>query len=187
MGTMDDIQIEIQPSLAEISRFDGLQIDPDRHQILADGEYVKLLQKRLDLPGLFIYRHKITKKFVLACWINKDYGVCRELEILEGPPGRGHCLPTPEYMERRTRPVIEQRMEKARQVREARTLERDLEMDSEYERADKVKHLRRQGMTDSADVLESGIPFTGKKEGGENLEQVKASLNEAKKAHWQGS
>jgi len=181
------MDIQIDPTIDEIAAFDGLTFDPQRHEILQDGEWVRFLQRKLDLPGLFIYRHRFTKKFVLAYWTKKDYGICRELEILDGPPGRPNTsLPTLDYMRRRTRPVFEQRMEHAEGLKGMRAEQRDMEMDSELERYDKVKHLKRQGLDDAARVLESGVPFTGKKEGGSHLEQVKESLKDAGKAHWKG-
>lgn len=184
---MVDFTFECDPTIDEIVAHDGLVIDPERHEVLPDGEWVYQLQKQLELPSLFIYWHKETKKFVLAAWTVKDKGICKELEILEGCPGKGAMLPSMEYMRRRTRPVWEQMSDIATRIRGRRQEARDLEIDSELERADKVVHLRRMGLDDSAKVLESGVPFTGKKEGGAALEQVKEGLADMKKMHWRNT
>lgn len=55
---------------------DGLRFDPEQHEIIDGCLWTASLRGKLQEPNLFLYRHKITKNFVLACW----WG---------GPPGSG--------------------------------------------------------------------------------------------------
>lgn len=49
--------------------FDGHVIDPARHEVLRDGDYIRELRRKTNIRTLFLYRHRIHKTFVLCSWV----------------------------------------------------------------------------------------------------------------------
>lgn len=95
-----------------------LRIDPERHEVLPDGDYVRGARRHCGLEQLFVYRHRETGRFILAGWVEKG-SVCIELMGWEGERLMENA---PSYQEVawRTRPWRQTAEESAREIREAR-------------------------------------------------------------------
>lgn len=67
-----------------------LQLDPSRHMIWPDGEWIRWARRVTGLRDLFIYQHKEAGTWVLACWIyspkQATRPVCNELKVFDYPP-----------------------------------------------------------------------------------------------------
>ena len=85
------LDIEVGTSVEDLAAMEGLVIDPARHQVLPDGDYIKGARRHTGLDVLFIYRHRETGNFVLAGWTIKGK-MCIELmswageHLLQGAP-----------------------------------------------------------------------------------------------------
>jgi hypothetical protein len=95
-----------------------LRIDPSRHEVLPDGDYVKGARRHCNLEELFIYRHRETGQFVLAGWVEKG-SMCIELMAWGGERLMENA-PTYHEVAWRVRPVAATAAEGIREIREAR-------------------------------------------------------------------
>lgn len=62
--------------------------DPAKH-IVHSTELATSLRRRLGLPGLFTYKHRDTKNWVVAYWVNKNQGWMMELTLMGSLDGFG--------------------------------------------------------------------------------------------------
>lgn len=174
--------IEVVHDEAEDYMMAGLVIDPERHEILGDSDYILGARRACKMPELFVYHHLETGKFCVAGMIftRADLKVCVELELFDGPPGHeGAGAPDYEHLRRRTRPVHEQARENVRAMRDRASLGRALKEDSLREKIDKGKSLIRRGFVAEGTSLRDGHEgFVGTREGGTALADAKVAIRE---------
>jgi hypothetical protein len=167
------------PPDAGDSSVGGLVMRPDEHEVLSDGQWIKAMRQETG-HDLFVYRHRRTRRFVVAEWMVKPvvYGqglaVCLELCTMSGPPDRGPPdRPSKQWMRWRCRPMREVRRERVRRQAGMMQDEQELRDDSDAERRDTARWLRKKGLEEAAYELEMGCtPYIGKREGGSLGEQV---------------
>lgn len=65
---------------------DFLTIEPERHEILKDGAWIKNVRQVVHNKNLFVYRHRIEKdSFVVCEWMDEPH-TCTELFVVDAPP-----------------------------------------------------------------------------------------------------
>lgn len=128
----------------------GTIYDAHRHFILPHCHWLNIVRKRLNNPDLFVYFHRETATFVLACWIfrpgtGKGPGLITELETLTGHPDReAGDLPCLEYLRLRCCPARDMRERVAKKVRRLMYERRKDMEDDAYARKEYATHLRHQ-------------------------------------------
>jgi hypothetical protein len=151
---------------------EGLRLDPKCHEVLPEGDWLKAARKATERNSLILYRHRITGQFVLADVIF-DPDVIQELECWPDHPQR---LAVPiQWVIWRCEPrekVYQRIMNKMKEVSYRR---RAVRGETEEQRRDAQKWLRRGGYDDLASRLEMQ-PFVGDTEGGESLEAAREDL-----------
>lgn len=159
----------------------GLRWDPARHERLGDGPWIQNVRAQTGHQHLFVYRHRVTKRFVLAEWHEEGVS-CEELCLFSGPPDHGpDDLPTMQWLQNRLRqtPLFNaKRMHE--QNWEKRAHEQKMIDSSEDQRSLTIKHLRRKGWHDIADDLQYGlVPYVGSEEAGEKGEESRDRIASA--------
>ena len=180
---MPTVEVLFDPYIAAIA-CGGMPCDPRQHEILPDGEWVSYLQRRLNMPELFVYHHRFRHTFVVAGWghppadPNGTGGVMFELEVMSGPPDWNPSdRPSMGFMVRRTAPVREQAKRAMQVLRENVMADRAAQDTSSGELAERIRSLRLGGQTDEANMLQAGISsHVGQGEGGEVLEHMTEEL-----------
>ena len=172
------LDIEVGLSTENYAEAEGLRIDPHRHEVLPDGDYIKGLRRHVNLPQLFIYRHRETRAFVLAGWLIEGR-VCTELFTWHG--GRlTEGAPTYKQVELQTRPVREQARERVEMIRDTRRRTREGAAASEDERQRQIRKARMKG--DDARALSlMTSPFVTRDEDPREFDE---SINKLKEATW---
>lgn len=155
------LDIEVGLSVEDMAAAEGLFIDPSRHQVLPDGDYIKGARRHTRMDCLFIYKHRETGAFVLAGWTIPGK-TCIEIACWEGEHLLQNALSYQEIAER-TRPVEEQRKERIAQMRQAKDRERAGIMVSEGVRQDHIRRAHARGdRKQVASLLTS--PYTAREE-----------------------
>jgi hypothetical protein len=126
----------------------GLLMD-ERHRICQDTDWVISMRTRFNRPNLFVYFHTEHQTYVLAEWlVQRDAthpGMCVELLAQEEHPQQ--CPPDNEWMRARLRPEAEQ-LTAFRDARMQHKVDRQLLRDeSEHDRHEAARFLRRGGRT----------------------------------------
>ena len=138
----------------------GTEMSPERFELVPDGPWIKVVRERTGQKDLFVYYHRKSKMFGLACWSVKPktwgqgVAVCVEICVFSGKPEEGpKDLPEMEWVLSRCRPghVVVEEEKRARldkeSERQLRLLERKTAMD------DMEKVLRKKGLDEAADHL----------------------------------
>lgn len=60
----------------------ALRVNPQRH-LIRDTELSRFLQRHLNEPRMLTYFHVETKRWVVACWVRKEWGLMKELFTLK--------------------------------------------------------------------------------------------------------
>jgi hypothetical protein len=166
-----DISIIYDPKAAAI--LEGLRLDPARHEVLPEGEWLKAAKRATGRDTLLVYRHKTTGQFVLADLIFEP-DVIQELETWPAPPERigvsmgwikARCVSQGELSVR-----IMGKMKEAAYARRAAAAE------NEEELKDTQKWLRHQGMPHTAQMLQTQH-YAGSAAGGERYERTRGELS----------
>lgn len=166
---------------------DGLTMHPAVHRPIPDGPWIQCLRRKSGDPNLFIYRHTGTGRFVVAEWLVKPavYGqglaACQELFTLSGPPDHWpDDLPPMEWAVQRCRPAREMIPEAQRRRRAYEQNRGEEVVETNVERAEAARFVRKRGAEDTAFAIERGInPYIGKREGGEEQKQIADILLDA--------
>jgi len=166
-----NIEILYDPKAAAI--LEGLRLDPARHEVLPEGEWLKAAKRATGRSSLLVYRHKVTGQFVLADLIFEP-DVIQELENWPWPPERlgvsigwikTRCVSQGEMAQR-----IMGKMKETAYARRAAATE------NEEELKDTQKWLRHQGMEHTAEMMQTQ-PFAGTSTGGEQYERTREELS----------
>lgn len=147
----------------------GLKWDSARHERMADGPWVRTVREKSGHPDVFVYRHRVTKRFVVAEWHVEGLD-CEELFTLSGPPDHfPDDLPDMEWVLWRLRQTPEKNAKEMFERQKGERKDEQEKLDaSESQRKEAVRYLRRKGWHDIADHLEHDVvPFVGEVEGGE--------------------
>ena len=149
-----EMNIKIGYSPYEEAINTGLQMGPE-HQVLPESEWLRHIKRETGRKDLFVYRHKYTKRFVLAHWIYPPWEVtrpvCLELDTMDKPPDRGGWIPT-RFIKLRCAPV-DQEEEKLKKKLHSQAEAREKEssrLESAERKYSMVDHLKRKGMDDAA-------------------------------------
>lgn len=140
-----------------------LPIDCDHEVLDVEWDWLKWLRAKTENPGLFVYRHRISGRYMLCDWLYPPSGyttpICQELEGFDGftegcdwPAG----LLSPQVLLARLTPtpdIIEKQKRRLRDKDRARTSE--LEQKAEI-RKDSARRLRSLGLEREARKMESG-------------------------------
>jgi len=138
----------------------GTEMDPERFGLVPDGPWIKAVRERTGQKDLFVYHHRRSKMFGLACWSVKPrtwgqgVAVCVEICVFSGKPEEDPAdLPDMEWIVSRCRPghVVVEEERKARldkiSERQLRLLDRKTAMD------DMARILKARGLDEAADNL----------------------------------
>lgn len=132
---------------------------------------------------LFVYRHRLTGRFVLASWVYSPeetaLPVMMELETFDGPPDmvwpRG--LLDPEVLKCRLQPAPDSVDRMRRRMADRAYAKRATLESEDMQRQDAARYLKRRGMDRESHMLSTGeLPFVGKARGGEQLEALTEEL-----------
>jgi hypothetical protein len=171
MAALRDFEIIHDPKAAAI--LEGLRLDPARHEVLAEGEWLKAAKRATGRSTLLIYRHRETGQFVLADKIYEP-DVVMELEAWPAPPEwLGVHM---EWIKLRCVPQEEMAKRCMDKMRECSYRRRQKTAANEEELRDTQRWLRREGMEHTAAMIGTQ-PYTGKEEGGEQYERTREELN----------
>lgn len=159
----------------------GLEIDPSRHEIQGNGGWIETMRRELEYPELFLYRHKVTGNFVLAAWLEKPKRclelVCYEIHpALSTDPKAGV-----EYLRRRVDPTINVAAEMRKRVEQRRREERLMKEDALAERTAATKWMRKKGMEQAADMIDTGAMPYAKPKTDEEREAAEELKREARR------
>lgn len=172
------LDIEVGRSVEDVAAADGLFINPARHAVLPDGDYIKGARRHTGLDCLFIYRHRETERFVLAGWTVPGR-VCVELLTWGGE----HLLAeAPSYSEiaYRTRPTYQQRQERIEAIRAAKYRERMGRSISDQHRQEQINRAAARGDRSTvASLLTS--PYTSREEAPAEFDATMDKMVEAGK------
>lgn len=153
-------------SLAYLYATQGTRYHAGIHRIIPPPAWLSSFSRSMRLKDLFMHRHAIHGTFVLCQWVirpdeGKGPGLFSELKVLRDPnvPPPAHEMKARvEHPAARCRRII-------RKQQDAHTLRRILKEDSEGDRMDTARYLRRRGMDASASLLERHmVPHVGKRE-----------------------
>jgi hypothetical protein len=147
----------------EVAREHFLPLDADHEILHCEWDWLKWLRAKVENPGLFVYRHRLTGRYMLCDWIHPPSGhttpICQELEGFDGfeegcdwPSG----LLSPQVLLARLTPtpdIVEKQKRRLRDQDNARRSE--LEHKAEI-RKDSAKRLRSVGLEREARKMESG-------------------------------
>jgi len=132
---------------------------------------------------LFVYRHRLTGRFVLASWVyapsETDQPVFMELETFDGPPDMvwPKGLLDPEVLMCRLQPAPDSVDRMKKRMSDRAAAKRSVVEDEDRQRQDASKYLKRRGMDREAHMLSVGeLPFVGKARGGAQLESLTEEL-----------
>lgn len=159
-----------------------LVLDPARHRVLEDTDWVRMVQRELKAPDLFLYYHILEKTFVLSSWVKKGRS-CRELRVFQNAPWANFdSKATLESIRRRLRPPEEHERDMKDKIRrDIRDKERVIE-ERHSAKTDAVRLLKSKGLYEGAALMEAGAtPIAGEGEGGEYMKELKERLVEASK------
>lgn len=158
-----DIQVVFDPRLYAASK--GLAFDPEFHELLPDGNWVRWARRVSEMETLFVYRHRVTGSYVLASWLFEPTertgrgGVCIELETKEIHPDEDAEDWDYTFLQMRLRPVEEQSRNFKEKLRALNHKEREQKRERGEGRQTAAKWLRSKGMDCIAKDIENGSPF----------------------------
>jgi hypothetical protein len=164
-----DIEMIYDP-VAE-AHAEGLTIDASRHRIMADGDFILWARRHYKRPTLFEYHHLESDNIVLCDWLIRGK-VAQELEAYEygNRPDRA-------FLDIRIVLCDKSAAALERKMRDAAYEKKRIREEALAERTDTAQRLRRRGMVQSANLLDSGQSgFVGKEQGGEELAALKDDL-----------
>lgn len=138
----------------------GTEMNPERFELVPDGPWITAVRNRTGQKDLFVYYHRKSKMFGLACWSVKPrtwgqgIAVCTELCVFsKRPEEEPDDLPDIEWIVDRCMPghlrVERERAQRLERIsdRQRRLLDRKAALD------DMEKVLRAQGLDEAADKL----------------------------------
>lgn len=174
---MTDIEIVFDP--LEEALANHLHMG-ERHQVLPDGEWIRAARRHTGRDSLFVYFHRETCKYVLADWVwppdTYTARVCIELEVMDLPPDQnGADRPSMEWLTTRCCHADEMHKRMKAKLVEARGLKQGLAAESQEQKAEAIKYLKKKGMDASARTLEQSS-YVGETEGGERLQHAVSEL-----------
>jgi hypothetical protein len=156
---MVDFEVTMDP--IEEAQAIGLLMDPERHHIMPDGEWVAWLKRMSGRKDLFLYRHLDAGTFVLAVWVIPGK-VATELMSFEFPPDHyADHLPSREEMQMRLRPADMQIRQMKADFRAMASARKQSRLEAAEASKDAARHLRRKGLDEAAMGVESVRPWTG--------------------------
>lgn len=162
---MTDFEVTMDP--IEEAQAMGILMDPERHRILPDGEWVRWIKRWSGRDDVFMYRHLEAESFVLAVWVIRGK-VATELMTFDAPPDHFLVpLPSRQDLERRFRPADEEVRQMKRDMREMAQARKKSRQEAAEARKDAARHLRRKGMDDAAAGMDAWRPWTADDAGGE--------------------
>jgi len=158
----------------------GLRIDPARHHLLPDSDYIRALRNRYALPFLFIYLHRETGNFVLAQWVDERKTTCTEIECWGGERVSDQAPDISSFEARFVPHHI--RLKRMKDKAIADTLERQAAREErQSQKADMIHHYKRTGKHDELQALIVGMDNVGvdrelSKGGAEELNALQEDL-----------
>jgi hypothetical protein len=172
------MDIEIGRSVEEDRISGALELVTEKHEVLPDGEWIRAVRRRCERDDLFVYFHKVERKFIVAQWAVPPYSRsrlwCYEIESLDRPPDQGGA-PSMRMMELRCRPLYVELRARKEAIRRRKAEKQRLRDETFQEREDAVRYLRRRGMDEAAARVKES-PYVGTSEGGERLEELKEEM-----------
>lgn len=164
-----DIEMIYDP-VAE-AHAEGLTIDASRHRIMPDNDFILWARRYYKRPTLFEYHHLETDNIVLCDWLIRGR-VAQELEAYT----YGN-RPDRDFLDMRIVLCDKSAASIERKMRNAAYEKQRLREDALTERNETVKRLRRKGMEQAANLMDSGQSgFAGQEQGGEELAALKEDL-----------
>ena len=162
---MTDFEVTVDP--VEEAMAIGILMDPERHQSVRDGDWIRWVRRWSGRRDLFVYRHLEQGTWVLAAWVIPGK-VATELVAMSGPPDQGPLdLPDRAWLERRLRPADEEIRSMKRDIHEMGQARKAARREAAEARRDAAAHLRRKGMGDAAAGMDAWRPWTRDDSSGE--------------------
>lgn len=162
---MVDFEVTMDP--IEEAQAMGILMDPERHRILPDGEWVRWIKRWSERKDIFMYRHLEAGTFVLAVWVVPGK-VATELMVFDTPPDRHlEPLPSKEDLERRFRPAEMEIRQMKRDMMAMASARKQSRLEAAEARKDAARHLRNKGMEEAAAGMDAWRPWTADDSSGE--------------------
>lgn len=121
--------------------------------------WLQAIRRMTGAHDLFVYKHRIHGSFVLCQWIDKSQWTFNELETFYGSPTAmwPEDLPPLEIL-RHTLKYAEQVYQDRIKIRnEIRSMNDTMEYETEVEKGETVKYLKKRRLDQAAHELEVGI------------------------------
>ena len=162
---MVDFEVTMDP--IETAQEMGILMDPSRHRILADCDWVAWIKRWSGRDDVFMYRHLEAESFVLAVWVIPGK-VATELMVFDAPPDHYlQPLPTREDLDRRFRPADLEIAHMKSEMQALSSARKQARLEAAEARKDAARHLRNKGMDDAASGMEAWRPWTADDASGE--------------------
>ncbi len=155
----------------------------EHHEVIPETEWLLGVKKSFNRPKLFVYWHRLKKKYVLAEWIQERTptyrGLCLELWAGENRPQDSLSK---EWMHRRFRHKEEHLKEQFAGARERVVEKRLTQQEEMLERKEMARTLRKKGLDAAADdILQGRTPWTTERQGGDQLKDMRKIMSEGNK------
>lgn len=138
------------------------------HELLGSYPWLSFCQSCNPRSHLFAYAHRVTGRVVMCDWVytpqQSTVPLALELEGFQDDPRLlwPRDLLHPFVMRERLRPVEESLARYRAQARDKEAREQSARQDNHAQRMNASRYLRRQGLDNAANGLESGaVPFVG--------------------------
>jgi hypothetical protein len=158
---------------------DFLTLEPDRHEILPDGAWVKKVREIVRNENVFVYRHRVEKDTFVVCeWMDKPH-TCTELFIIDAPPDHSPTnMPSMPEIVHRCRPMTEMFSERHEKHVEKRYEEAAAGAETTQQRLEAAAWLEKQGMDEAAYAHREGCqPYAAAGESLGLMEDTISQLN----------
>ena len=155
---MIDFEVTMDP--IEEAQAIGLLIEPARHTVLPDGEWLRWIKRWSERDDLFLYRHCEAETFVLAVWVIRGK-VATELMTFDTYPDHHlEPLPSKEELELRLQPASMQIRQMKKDLQAMASARKQSRLEEAEARKEAARHLRRKGLGTEAMGVEGWRPFT---------------------------
>jgi hypothetical protein len=161
----------------------GTPYFPPVHRVVVGSQWIKMARRAARKPSLFLYFHTGTQNYVFADWIykpgtGKGPGLLTELEAWEYNPDDPEAPAwTTEDVIARCQPAPGVAKELKKRLTMLKNVKQAEKMEDAIQRQDVAKWLKKRGDIVVAQQLSDGlIDYTGNRQGGENLKELKKQL-----------
>lgn len=164
---------------------DCLHLEPNRHELIPDGPWVRKVRELVHNDRIFVYRHRETHNFVVCEWLDKPaiygQGLATATELFHVDDAPDHSptnMPPMPTVVHRCRPMAEMFQTQRDKVKTKTYEQAANEAESNQLRLEAARFLDSHGMEEAAVSHRQGCePFVGEGQSAGMLEVVTEELN----------